>query len=99
MTNVTPKTDDIHLKSRLFISYNKDTEKKAVYKDAYITAVGVRIEEHKAFKVCGRKVWIIGQDDSQFASFWEKAHASGMVQKLKGAKGLSRHDAFGLSQL
>lgn len=59
-------------------------------------AVGVRIEEHEAFKVYGGKVWIIIQDDSRFASFWEKAHASGTVQKLKGAKGLSLYDAFGL---
>ena len=47
--------------------------------------VSVRIEKHEAFKVCGRKVWISGQDNSQFAKFWEKAHASGMMQELKCA--------------
>lgn len=47
--------------------------------------VSVRVEKHEAFKVCGKKVWISGQDNSQFAKFWEKAHASGMVQELKGA--------------
>ena len=47
--------------------------------------ISVRIEEHVAFKVCGKKVWISGQDNSQFERFWKEAHVSGMVQRLKEA--------------
>ena len=63
--------------------------------------ISVRIEEHVAFKVCGKKVWISGQDNSQFERFWKEAHVSGMVQRLKEATNPSENvtgsDILGVS--
>ncbi len=61
----------------------------------------MRIEDHKSFKVCGKKVWISGQDNSQFEKFWSEAHRSGMVQELKAAtnpaKNVTKSDILGVS--
>ena len=63
--------------------------------------ISVRIVEHEAFKVCGKKAWISGQDNSQFAKFWDEAHTSGMVQELKNAtnpaENITKSDILGVS--
>ena len=63
--------------------------------------ISVRMVEHEAFKVCGKKAWISGQDNSQFAKFWDEAHASGMVQELKNAtnpaENITKSDILGVS--
>ncbi|MBP3337877.1 MAG: GyrI-like domain-containing protein [Lachnospiraceae bacterium] len=63
--------------------------------------IDIRIEEHKAFKVCGKKTWISGQDNSQFENFWKDAHESGMVQELKNATNpsvnVTKSDILGVS--
>ena len=63
--------------------------------------VSVRVIKQEAFKVCGKKVWISGQDNSQFADFWKEAHTSGMVQELKAAtnpaENITRSDILGVS--
>lgn len=63
--------------------------------------ISVRIEEQPSFKVCGKKVWISGQDNSQFETFWDEAHKSGMVQELKNATdveaNVTKSDILGVS--
>lgn len=92
----------------------RDTDNKASFRTeeamegakafARIVACGkvdMRIEDHKSFKVCGKKVWIGGQDNSQFEKFWSEAHKSGMVQELKEAtnpaKNVTKSDVLGVS--
>lgn len=64
-------------------------------------SISVRVIEQDAFKVCGKKVWISGQDNSQFADFWAEAHRTGMVQELKNAtnpaENVTKSDILGVS--
>ena len=43
----------------------------------------VRIIEKPSFFVYGKKVWISGQHNEEFADFWKEAHSSGLIDKLR----------------
>lgn len=45
--------------------------------------VTVQVERKPAFSVSGKKVWITGQDNEQFAAFWREAHQNGLVDQVK----------------
>lgn len=45
--------------------------------------VNIRIEKKPPFQVAGEKIWISGQDNKIFEAFWERAHESGLVARLK----------------
>ncbi|MBE5962059.1 MAG: GyrI-like domain-containing protein [Lachnospiraceae bacterium] len=45
--------------------------------------VEVRIEEKPEFRVCGKKVWISGQNNEEFSVFWKEARETGLVERLK----------------
>lgn len=45
--------------------------------------VNVEVREVSEFKVCGKKCFISGQDNSQFKAFWDKMHQEGYVELLK----------------
>lgn len=45
--------------------------------------VNVEIKEVEEFKVSGEKCYISGQDNNQFAVFWEKLNTNGTVETLK----------------
>lgn len=47
--------------------------------------ITMRIEETTDVTVCGKKVWISGQDNMQFGNFWEECNKSGFTAKLKEA--------------
>lgn len=45
--------------------------------------VTVKIVKKNSFKVSGKKVFISGQDNSQFEKFWSKCNDDGTTEKLK----------------
>ncbi len=45
--------------------------------------IRVRIESKPSFSAAGRKTWISGQDNEQFASFWKESAENGLVEKLR----------------
>lgn len=66
--------------------------------------VSVRIEQHPAFRVAGEKTYINGQDNAQFAEFWQKSHANGLIDRLralsaKRKSGITRSDVIGVSRV
>lgn len=66
--------------------------------------INVRIEDHPAFYVAGEKTYITGQDNSQFESFWERAHASGLIDRLKQlypgeAQSITKSRVLGVSRV
>ena len=44
--------------------------------------VSVRTEKLPAFTVAGRKTWISGQDNAQFAAFWAESEQNGLLKRL-----------------
>ncbi|MDD2648087.1 MAG: hypothetical protein PHI27_11915 [Eubacteriales bacterium] len=45
--------------------------------------VEVRIAELDSFEAVGKKVWISGQDNSQFGAFWSACHEDGTIAALR----------------
>lgn len=45
--------------------------------------VTVEIKELEEFRVCGKKCYISGQDNEQFAEFWKELNENGTVEELK----------------
>lgn len=45
--------------------------------------VKVKIIEKNSFWVVGKKIWITGQNNQEFAEFWNMSHKSGFVDSLK----------------
>ena len=45
--------------------------------------IEVRIEEKPSFEIVGRKIWISGQDNEQFATFWKESNENGLVNELR----------------
>lgn len=57
-----------------------------------------------AFEVCGRGVFITGQDNAQFGRFWEECHANGLIDRLsaiysKRASTITNSRAIGVSRV
>lgn len=64
----------------------------------------MRLETKEAFKVSGQKVWISGQNNEEFASFWKEATESGLVKKLQDAAAskkdkVTKSSIFGVSRV
>lgn len=61
----------------------------------------MRIEEKPAFEVCGRKVWISGQNNEEFGEFWNESHENGLVERLKGfgTGKITNSGVFGVSRV
>jgi len=53
--------------------------------------IDVRIEEKPSFEIVGRKIWISGQDNDQFGTFWADSHKNGLINTLRELRG----NAFG----
>ena len=49
--------------------------------------INVRIEEKPAFSILGQKVWISGQNSSQFERFWSESKRNGLVERLRAYNG------------
>ncbi len=45
--------------------------------------VEVKIIDKEAFKVSGKKTWISGQNNEEFAAFWQESNENGFVDELK----------------
>lgn len=45
--------------------------------------VQVRIEEKPSFIIAGHKMWISGQDNEQFGSFWKESNENGLIDMLR----------------
>lgn len=63
--------------------------------------IEVRIEDHGAFEVTGRKTWISGQDNEAFGVFWEESKQSGLVGELcsLAEDGVMGKSVFGVSRV
>ena len=47
----------------------------------------MRIVEKPSFLVCGKKIWISGQRNEEFADFWAGTHGSGLIDRLRRLTG------------
>lgn len=66
--------------------------------------INVSIVEKKAFRTVGTKVWISGQDNELFATFWQESHENGNVDKLKQLStdpsvNVTKSNIFGISRV
>lgn len=66
--------------------------------------IQIRVEEKPAFFVSGVKVWISGQDNELFGTFWKECNENGTTETLKKAssnpmKNVTKSKIMGVSRV
>jgi AraC family transcriptional regulator len=64
----------------------------------------MRLEKKEKFTVCGKKTWISGQNNDEFASFWQACNESGLIEMLQKAskdpeKNITHSNILGVSRV